>query len=241
MGDTADAAQAHTDAAGSVLSQAGQQKPPDGGAAGAGGDGTILGDAAGKGGGADAGKAGDQAKSGDQTGAGEPKDKGAAKATEKYEAFALPDGVTADQGMVEAFTPVARELGLSQEQAQKLVTLYATQTAAKMTAAEQAQARAVQEQRAGWVREFKASPTWQEDAMYARRAVEHMGDDATKSLLMGTWLGDHPVILRFLAKVGRTVAEDPGAGGGGAGGGGAGGGQGKPDLAGLFYPTMGRK
>jgi hypothetical protein len=233
MGDTADAAQAHTDAAGSVLSQAGQVKPPEGGAAGAGGDGTILGGAAGKDGDAGAGgaKAGDQAGAGDQA-----RDKGPAKAPEKYEAFALPDGVTADQGMVEAFTPVARELGLSQEQAQKLVTLYATQTAAKMTAAEQAQARAVQEQRAGWVREFKASPTWQEDAMYARRAVEHLGDDATKSLLMGTWLGDHPVILRFLSKVGRTVAEDPGAGGGGAGGG-----QGKPDLAGLFYPTMARK
>ena len=220
-------AQDNTDAAGSILSSA---APGGGGAPGGGAGGTpkppadgstILG-------------GGDGAPPADGKPAGDGKPDGKPAAPEAYAAFTVPDGMTLDAGLVEAFTPLARELGLDQDKAQKLVTLYAEQTAAKLKAAEQAQLTAVKDQRAAWVAEFKASPTWKEDATFARRAVEQIGDDAAKGLLMGSWLGDHPAMLRFLAKVGRALAED-GAGGGSPGGAG---GVGKPDPAALFYSTM---
>ena len=219
-------AQDNTDAAGSILAGA---APGAGGAPGSAAAGsaptaegsTILG-------------GGDGAPSADGKPAGDGKPDGKPAAPEAYAAFTVPDGMTLDAGLVEAFTPLARELGLDQDKAQKLVTLYAEQTAAKVKAAEAAQLTAVKDQRAAWVAEFKASPTWKEDATFARRAVEQIGDDAAKGLLMGSWLGDHPVMLRFLAKVGRALAED-GAGGGSPG---AAGGAGKPDPASLFYSTM---
>lgn len=216
-------AQDNTDAAGSILAGAapGAGSAPGGGAPGgatppAAGS-TIL-----------AGGDGKPSADGKPAGDGKP------AAPEAYKEFTVPDGMTLDAGMVEAFTPLARELGLDQDKAQKLVTLYAEQTAARLRAAEQAQLTAVKEQRSQWVAEFKASPTWKEDATFARRAVEQIGDDAAKGLLMGSWLGDHPVMLRFLSKVGRALAED-GAGGGSPG---AAGGVGKPDPASLFYSTM---
>ena len=220
-------AQDNTDAAESVLAGA---APGEGGAPGGGAGGTpkppddgstILG-------------GGDGAPADDGKPAGDGKPDGKPAAPEAYASFTVPDGMALDDGLVKAFTPLAREMGLDQEKAQKLVTLYAEQTAAKVKAAEEAQLTAVKEQRSQWVAEFKKSPTWHEDATFARRAVEQIGDDATKGLLMGSWLGDHPVMLGFLAKVGRALAED-GAGGGSPGGPG---GAGKPDAAALFYGTM---
>jgi len=43
---------------------------------------------------------------------------------ETYE-FTLPDGMVADKAVVDEFTPVAKELGLTQAQAQRLADIYA--------------------------------------------------------------------------------------------------------------------
>jgi hypothetical protein len=45
-------------------------------------------------------------------------------APEKYEAFTMPEGMTADPKMVEAFSPVFKDAGLSQAGAQKIVDAY---------------------------------------------------------------------------------------------------------------------
>src|SRR5262245_55633150 len=48
------------------------------------------------------------------------------KAPEKYADFKIPDGMAVDAKALEAFTPALRELNLTQDQAQKLVDVYAT-------------------------------------------------------------------------------------------------------------------
>ncbi len=46
---------------------------------------------------------------------------------EEYESFKMPEGLIIDQTMLDKFLPIARELNLTQVQAQKLVDLYSEQ------------------------------------------------------------------------------------------------------------------
>ena len=66
----------------------------------------------------------------------------------------------------------------------------------------------------------------------AKRALKFIGDPAFDALA-GDWLGDHPVVVKALAKIGKAfLAEDRfDGGGGGADGGG-------PSVEKLFYPKM---
>lgn len=48
-------------------------------------------------------------------------------APEGYESFNMPEGLVIDQAMLDKFLPIARELNLTQLQAQKLVDLYSEQ------------------------------------------------------------------------------------------------------------------
>ena len=47
------------------------------------------------------------------------------QAPEKYDEFTLPQGFTMNELALEAFNPAAKELGLSQDNAQKMIDLYA--------------------------------------------------------------------------------------------------------------------
>src|SRR5262245_60440079 len=57
-------------------------------------------------------------------------------APEKYE-FKAPEGVTLDTGLVNDFTPLAKELGMSQDAAQKVVDLYASKVLPRLATAQQ--------------------------------------------------------------------------------------------------------
>ena len=72
--------------------------------------------------GADAG--GDAAADGGLLGGGLKATEAVSAAPEKYEAFTMPEGMTADPKMVEAFSPVFKDAGLSQAGAQKIVDGY---------------------------------------------------------------------------------------------------------------------
>lgn len=56
---------------------------------------------------------------------GKKDDKSAKGAPEKYEDFKAPEGFEIDKATMEKATPMFKEMGLSQEQAQKLVDFYA--------------------------------------------------------------------------------------------------------------------
>lgn len=73
-------------------------------------------------------KEADSSKTEQQNTDGEKKDgEKPAGAPEKYEAFKVPDGQQIDEKVVEAATPIFKELNLTQDQAQKLVDFYNTQ------------------------------------------------------------------------------------------------------------------
>ncbi|HCH6765088.1 TPA: peptidase [Serratia marcescens] len=147
-------------------------------------------------------------ESGDKT---DKKDKPAAP--EKYE-FSAPEGQELDANALAVFEPIAKELGLSQEQAQKLVDIYPQ--------IQQQQAEAWSKQVADWGEQVKADKEIGGDKFNAsvgaaQRALDQFGNTELREYLNASGLGNHPALVRFCAKVGKAMAEDtfvvPGQGG----------------------------
>lgn len=130
-------------------------------------------------------------------------------APETYE-FTAPDGVTLDAQAIAEFEPIAKELNLSNEQAQKIVDL---------------QAKFVQQQHAQWeqtvdtwVAEIKADQeiggaALTQNVRHAQQALTHFGTPALKAALDATRMGSHPELVRVFARIGKAMAEDTFVGG----------------------------
>ena len=151
-------------------------------------------------------------------------------APEKYE-FKAPDGMDLDAEAVAAFEPLARELNLSQEAAQKLVDIYAS----RMSAFASAQQEQALQQRQGWeaaVRSDKdlGGQNLESTLNAGKQALAKFGSPELVNLLNHTGLGSNPEFVRFCATVGKAMAEDTFHRGGS--------GSGTPDPAKKMFPTM---
>lgn len=125
-------------------------------------------------------------------------------APEKYE-FTPPEGQELDANALAVFEPIAKELGLSQEQAQKLVDIYPQ--------IQQQQAEAWSKQVSDWGEQVKADKEIGGDKFNtsvgaAQRALDQFGNTELREYLNASGLGNHPALVRFCAKVGKAMAED---------------------------------
>jgi len=125
-------------------------------------------------------------------------------APEKYE-FAAPEGQALDANALAVFEPIAKELGLTQEQAQKLVDIYPQ--------IQQQQAEAWSKQIADWGEQVKADKEIGGDKFnasvgLAQRALDQFGNPELREYLNASGLGNHPALVRFCARVGKSMAED---------------------------------
>ncbi|HCT8099114.1 TPA: peptidase [Enterobacter hormaechei] len=150
-------------------------------------------------------------------------------APEKYE-FKLAEGQELDTAALEQFEPIARELNLTNEQAQKMVDLYGTKI---MPMVQKQQAEAWQKQTEGWAETVKADKEIGGDKLTAnlsaaQRALEQFGDPELKEYLDSTGLGNHPALVKAFIKVGKAMSEDKVVTGGHESGG--------SDLISAFYP-----
>lgn len=132
---------------------------------------------------------------------------------EAYE-FKMPDGMELDKAMADAATPIFKELGLNQEQASKLVEVYANQIGAQATA----QQDAFNDQLETWVTELKndkevGGEAYEKNTGIARQAIEKFGSDELMELMDSTGIGSNPAMFKFALKVGKFLVEDqPGSG-----------------------------
>lgn len=122
----------------------------------------------------------------------------------------MPDGIELDKAAADEFIPLAKELGLKPEQAQKIADIQAR--------AVQRQVEAWQSQQAAWVDELRADPQiggdkFDESIAVARQGIEFVGDPALKELLKTTGYGNHPVLVRAFYKIGKQLAPDSFVGG----------------------------
>jgi hypothetical protein len=129
--------------------------------------------------------------------------------------FKLPEGVKADEPLVAAFSATVKELGLSAEQAQKLVDSYAGVVAGKDKAAQDAWAKTQVENR----KALEAHPeiggtNLEKSQTEARKAIvfldQQHGGLGTRVVgkLSQLGLGDDPDLAHFLTLAGRSMAED---------------------------------
>ncbi|HCB3419542.1 TPA: peptidase [Escherichia coli] len=130
-------------------------------------------------------------------------------APEKYE-FKPAEGQELDTAALEQFEPIARELNLSNEQAQKMVDLYGTKI---LPMVQQQQAEAWQKTTEQWAADVKADKEIGGDKLTAnlsaaQRALDLFGSPALKEYLEGTGLGNHPELVKTFIKIGKAMSED---------------------------------
>lgn len=150
-------------------------------------------------------------------------------APEKYE-FKPAEGLELDTSALEQFEPIARELNLTNEQAQKMVDLYGTKI---MPMVQKRQSEVWQKTTEQWAAEVKADKEIGGDKLTAnlsaaQRALEQFGDQELKEYLDSTGLGNHPALVKAFIKVGKAMSEDKVVTGGHESGG--------SDLISAFYP-----
>jgi len=135
----------------------------------------------------------------------------------KYD-LKMPDGIELDGEMAKALAPDFKELGLSNAQAQKLVDKYIEVQRTKF----QSQNEQWGETVSGWVTQAKedkeiGGDRWDDTVTAGRLAVEKFGTPALREYLNASGGGNHPEVIRFMAKVGGLLKDDNPASGGGAG------------------------
>lgn len=128
---------------------------------------------------------------------------------EKYE-FEMPEGVELDAKLAEAVDPVLRDLGLTNEQANKLAKTFAEYRVSEA----QGQSDAYAQQIEDWgkaARDDKeyGGAKFEENVPLAHKAIAQYGTPELKALL-AEGLGNHPEVVRFCIRVGKAMGEDPG-------------------------------
>lgn len=128
-------------------------------------------------------------------------------APEKYD-FSLPEGYQADPAVMDKFQGIARELNLTQEQAQKLVAL----DAERLAASGEAQKAQFAQQVEAWVGELKNDQTFgganfDGNVKVAQKAMADFGTPELKQMLETSGLGSHPEVVRLFHRIGQQLGE----------------------------------
>ena len=140
---------------------------------------------------------------------GKPKD-GTPEALE----LKLPEGVQADEQLMTEFKALAQESGLKGPQAQKVVDLYVN--ALKKQA--ETSAQLAEKQILGWRDAVKSDEemggaAYEKNAALAKRGFEKFATPELKQILNATGLGDHPELVRFCMRIGKSMSEGSYSGG----------------------------
>lgn len=124
-------------------------------------------------------------------------------APEKYE-FTPPEGADLNPEVMAKFEGVAKELGLTQEAAQKVVDAMGPQIAAVQTAKFEA-VKAEWTESARTDKEFGGEKL-AENLAVAKKALDAFGTPELRTLLNDTGLGNHPEIIRAFFKAGQKIS-----------------------------------
>jgi len=122
----------------------------------------------------------------------------------------LEEGMVLDQGTLDMFSPIFKELGLTNDGAQKLVNAYVPMISSLEERIKQQSLNDFKEIVAGWKTETlkQLGPDSDQKMAVCARAINQFGDDNFRAALDQTGLGNHPEFVKFMIKVGETIKED---------------------------------
>ena len=133
--------------------------------------------------------------------------KAESKVPEAYDLKA-PEGASLDAEGLKSFEPIFKEVGLSQEQAQKLVNLYGEKQASFV-----AEQKGIWEkQQSTWIDEFKSDKAFggsntDASVQAAEKAWRHFGTAEDIRLVHQFGLANFPPLVKILARVGKEMGE----------------------------------
>jgi len=147
---------------------------------------------------------GAEAKAGEQSTDGQGAKGNEPVVPEAYE-FTMPEGVELDGKAAEEFSAIAKELKLSQADAQRIADV-----ATKM---QQKQAETHVATVKGWADQCKTDKEFggdnlEQNMSVARKAIDTFGSPELKALLNSSGIGNHPEVVRFAFKAGKAISED---------------------------------
>jgi hypothetical protein len=132
---------------------------------------------------------------------------------ESYE-FEVPEGMELDQELVDAVTPIFKDLKLSQEKASALTKAYAE----RLQAQQQQQVEAFEKQLETWATELKndkdvGGDAFEGNVKIARKTIDAFGSPELHEFLTTTGAGNHPALFKFALEIGKRLqADHPGSG-----------------------------
>lgn len=154
---------------------------------------------------------GDDGKEDDQGGASSNGDQEDG-APESYEPFSV-DGQTIEVENAQEFVDMAKELGLSQEKAQKVMDAMVPAARNYLMKDLSAKARV-------WEEETRKDPeiggaNFEANQGIAMAAYKQFATPALRTILTGSGLGNHPEVVRLFYRIGKSMQQDKGVAGDG--------------------------
>lgn len=126
----------------------------------------------------------------------------------KYD-LKMPEGIVLDEALMAELGPAFKDLWLTNGQAQQLADKFIAVKTAEAAKANETWGNTV----AGWVDTAKADPEiggakWDATAKSASGFIDRFGTPALKEYLNASGGGNHPELIRIMAKAGALIAED---------------------------------
>ncbi len=147
-----------------------------------------------------------------------PEDQGKPEgAPEAYAAFTLPEGFALEGERLEGAQALFKDLGLSQDKAQKLVDKFCELSGTDASALGQAfeANRLAQIETWGTQAKEQLGAKYDETVGLARTAVQHVNDPELTEAFNTLGWGNHPALIRAFAKFGEMARESKVDGAGG--------------------------
>lgn len=131
---------------------------------------------------------------------------GVPETADGYDPPAVPEGIKLDDNILKATREKFRELGVPKAQAKKLMDWYITKEIERTNTILQERAEQHEQGMEALNKRWGAAAPRQ--IALCQRVVAELGGEAVKKVLDETGVGNDPVIVEFLAKVGGMMEED---------------------------------
>lgn len=131
---------------------------------------------------------------------------------ESYAFANLPEGYEINEQQLSELTPLFKDLGLTQEQADKLIAYDAQRALAARDGSEQAAIDQRNAQVGEWEQSLRGDKdfggaNFDANVAIAQKALAEFGSPELSTMLKESGLGSHPEVVRFFHRVGKELAE----------------------------------
>lgn len=127
---------------------------------------------------------------------------------EKYDIKVAEDSLLGDED-VERIAAQAKELGLTNEEAQELADMESDAVGRYQEKLD----KKVEDIRAGWLKAAEkdkeiGGDAFKENVENSKRVIDKFGTDEFKKALEETGFGNHPEVIRLFSRIGKLMADD---------------------------------